>query len=99
VGLPFAPTLDRTFATTDRLRLFAAVRRAKGTGTLLAAVTVADEAGSTRWRDDVALSPDANGVAALDAAVPVETLGAGRYDLRVEIGDGAASRAIRFEVR
>lgn len=94
--LPFEPTLDRTFARSDSMRLFfttAQRRRLPATATISA--LAADGTTVVTFSRDLSKAGD------LDVRLPLGQLEPGAYRLRVVVADGRASDAkeIGFVVR
>jgi VWFA-related protein len=95
--LPFPPTLDRVFASTDSLRVyFEGVSRAPG---VTASLDVIDGAG----RSVLAVIPPVTPGDPLHAedVVPLKNLAPGTYTLRATLNDGArtVTRDVGFAVR
>jgi VWFA-related protein len=90
LGLPFVPTLDRTFSRADTLRLFASVTRST---VIPASVTasILDGSGGLVWsvRKELGASPSGD----FDASLPLAAVASGAYTLRVTATDGRHTTA------
>jgi VWFA-related protein len=97
-ALPFDPTLDRVFASSDTLRLyFKAVR--KGATPLTATISALNADGAVAVTFDRALGT--GDTPSLDTSLPLMQLTPGAYRLRVSATDGSTStmREVGFVVR
>ena len=90
VRLPLEPSLDRVFAATDEVRLFASVVRRDATP-VKATVSARTADGKTAFDQSVVLP---EGDDAIDVVLPLAGLSAGTYVLRVTV-TGAAGRVER----
>jgi VWFA-related protein len=96
---PFTPVLDRTFANSDTLRLYAEADARDRKAALTARVEVLDAAGQVAWAATPAL--EGHAPAHLDLAIPVAGLGSGAYVMRVTLSDltRAVHRDVGFAIR
>lgn len=96
--LPFAPTLDRTFATTDTLRVYFEVVSRDGMAALEGTLAIVAEDGATVL-ESIPFVPGADG--RVDLRVPLAVLTPGPYILRASVGSGkhSATREIGFAIR
>jgi len=90
VRLPMEPSLDRVFAASDEVRLFASVVRREA-GPLKATVSARTADGKTAFDQSMQLP---EGDDAVDVVLPLSGLSAGTYVLRVTV-TGAAGRVER----
>jgi VWFA-related protein len=98
VGGPLAPSLDRTFAAADTIRLYFEVVRKNAARPLTAKIDIVDDRDDVRaWVDRPVPAGDPGRV---DVKLPLSTLSAGAYRLRLTATDGAytAGREIGFTV-
>jgi hypothetical protein len=98
-GAPFAPSLDRTFAPADTIRLYFEVIRKVVTTPVRTRVEILDARDEIRaWVDRQVPGGEAGRV---DLKLPLSTLAAGAYRLHVTATDGTsrASRDIGFVVQ
>ncbi len=95
--LPFGPTLDRVFAASDTLRLYAegVVHGTRVT----ASIDVVDATGRSVLTVVPSVTP--GDPVRVSDVVPLRDLAAGAYTLRVTLGDGSrtATRDVGFAVR
>ncbi len=95
-SLPFEPTLDRTFSTSDSIRLYfkTAQRRRLPALATISALTADGQAVVSLTRE---LTRDGD----LDLRLPLAQLAPGAYRLKVDVADGRAkaSRELGFLVR
>lgn len=96
--LPFAPTLDRTFAATDTLRVYCEVASRQGMTGVGGTLTVLGADGAT-VHSSRPFVPGTDG--RVDLRVPLEGLPGGAHILRVTATNGAdsATREIGFLIR
>ena len=97
VRLPLEPSLDRVFAATDEVRLFASVVRRDATP-VKATVSARTADGGTAFDQNVVLP---EGDDAIDLVLPLSGLSAGTYVLRVTVtgGAGRVERELGFTIR
>jgi hypothetical protein len=97
--LPFAPSLDREFTRTDRLRVYFEVTRRNPATSVRTKTEIIDASGESRgWIDRQVPSGDSGRV---DLTLPLSTLTEGTYILRVTAADdaNAATREMQIVVR
>jgi hypothetical protein len=99
LGLPFVPSLDRTFARTDSLRTYAEITRTNLTIPVKATASIADANG--RPVASSAQEIGANQHGRLDATLSLSAVPPGAYTLRVSVTDGHhnASREVGIVVK
>lgn len=97
-ALPFAPTLDRAFDSTDTLRLYFEIAR-KDERTPVNGVVEIEKVDGERARLALPFTPAADGRVLLQ--IPLSGLAPGRYILRAKVTSGAhtAAREIAIEIR
>jgi VWFA-related protein len=95
--LPFAPTLDRTFAATETLRVYFKVASRERMAGLDGAVTILGADGTT-VHVSVPFAPDEDG--RVDLRVPLGDLARGAYILRASVtgSEHTATREIGFVI-
>jgi VWFA-related protein len=95
--LPFPPTLDRTFAATDTLRVYFEVASREGMTGIEGILAIVGADGAT-VHASMPFVPDTDG--RVDLRVPLEGLTPGPQVLRVTLtsGDNSATREISFIV-
>lgn len=93
-SVPFAPTLDRVFTTTDTLRLFCQVHRASPQDAIHVDIEVIGADARAVTSSAYELGPEASD--AIDHTLPLTALTAGPYRLRVSAAH--ASTTVRQEV-
>jgi VWFA-related protein len=86
LGLPFVPSLDRTFARTDALRTYAEVTRTNLTSPVKATVSIADANGRPVVSSTQQIG--ANQPGHVDATLSLAALPPGTYTLSVSATDG-----------
>jgi VWFA-related protein len=99
LGLPFVPSLDRTFARTDTLRTYAEVTRTNLTSPVKATVSIADANGRPVVSSTQQIG--ANQPGHVDATLSLAALPPGTYTLSVSATDGhhSASREVGIVVK
>jgi VWFA-related protein len=99
LGLPFVPSLDRTFARTDTLRTYAEVTRTNLTVPVKATALIADASGRPLVSSGEPIG--ANQPGHVDATLSLAAVPPGTYTLRVSVTDGhhTASREVGIVVK
>jgi hypothetical protein len=99
LGLPFVPSLDRTFARTDALRAYAEVTRTSLTTPVKATASIANASG--RPVVSSAQQIGANQPGRIDTTLSLAAVPPGAYTLSVSVTDGhhTASREIGIVVK
>jgi VWFA-related protein len=99
LGLPFVPSLDRTFARTDALRTYAEITRTNIASPVKATASIADANGRPVVSSTQQIA--ANQPARVDATLSLAALPPGTYTLSVSATDGhhSASREVGIVVR
>jgi VWFA-related protein len=99
LGLPFVPSLDRTFARTDTLRTYAEVTRTNLTSPVKATASIADAYGRPVVSSTQQIG--ANQPGHVDATLSLAALPSGVYTLSVSATDGhhSASREVGIVVK
>jgi VWFA-related protein len=97
--LPFGPSLDRQFASTDGLKIYFEVARLNAADAATVTVAVADQSDRSVMSADHPLAPNASGRMLLTQSLA--SLQPGAYRLRVTAtsGPNAATREVGFVVR
>jgi hypothetical protein len=97
-SLPLPITLDRVFARSEHIRLFAKVVRTQGRGPLTSKVDFEDASGQVVQSIDAAFT---KGDQAIDTTVDLSALAPGAYRARVTItaAGATASRDVSFVIR
>ena len=96
--LPFAPTLDRTFAASDTLRVYFEVASRDGMAGLDGTLAIVGTDGAP-VHASIPFVPGQDG--RVDLRVPLEGLAPGAYILRASatVGEHSATREIGFLIR
>jgi VWFA-related protein len=99
LGLPFVPSLDRTFARTDALRIYAEVTRTNLTSPVKATISIADANGRPAVSSIQQIA--ANQPGRVDATLSLAAMPPGAYTLNVSVTDGhhTASREAGIVVK
>jgi hypothetical protein len=99
LGLPFVPSLDRTFARTDTLRTYAEVTRTNLTVPVKATALIADASGRPLVSSGEPIG--ANQPGHVDATLSLAAVPPGTYTLRISATDGhhTASREVGIVVK
>jgi VWFA-related protein len=99
LGLPFVPSLDRTFARTDALRTYAEVTRTNVTSPVKATISIADANGRPAVSSTQQIA--ANQPGRVDATLSLAAVPPGAYTLSISVTDGHhnASREVGIVVK
>jgi hypothetical protein len=99
LGLPFVPSLDRTFSRTDALRTFAEVTRTNVTSPVKATISIADANGRPAVSSTQQIA--ANQPGRVDATLSLAAVPPGAYTLSISVTDGHhnASREVGIVVK
>jgi VWFA-related protein len=100
LALPFVPTLDRTFAPSDTLRVYAEVPRTNLTDAVKVTVSLLAASGG-KSAASVAANINANEHGRVDVTVPLAGVAPGAYTLSLAANDGkhTATRELPITVK